>query len=438
MRKRASLLPIVRKFFDTDPAAAAHSLETMEEDEAAEVLRGLPASLSARAFPHLQVSHAVALLREVPGDLLREIVQKLEPSQGAMILAQVPAEVRQSMLEHLPEDTRRQIQELLVYPENSAGRIMSTEFLAFHEEVVVREVIQRIRSLGHRRAPPSYAYVVDLHNHLVGVINMWDLLMASPAAAVREVMRKEVFSVNGFLDREEVANELSKRNFFAAPVVDRENRLVGVVKTEQLLGHVQEEATEDLQRMVGAGADERPFSAVAFSLKKRLPWLQVNLATAFLAAGVVGLFEDVIARMTVLAVFLPVVAGQGGNAGAQSLAVVIRGLAMREIPSDKARALVLKETVVGLANGVITGIVVAVVAWVWQGNAALGLVIGLAMVVNLVAAGFSGAAIPLVLKALGRDPAQASSILLTTVTDVVGFFAFLGFAVVFERFLRGG
>ncbi len=438
MRKRASLLPIVRKFFDTDPVAAAHSLETMEGQEAVEVLRGLPPALSAKAFPHLQVGHAVALLREVPEELFREIVQKLEPSQGAMILAQVPAEVRQSMLEHLPEATRRQIQELLVYPESSAGRIMSTDFLAFHEEVMVKEVIQRIRSLGHRRTPPSYAYVVDLHNHLVGVINMWDLLMASPASPVGEVMRKEVFSVSGFMDREQVANELAKRNFFAAPVVDHENRLAGVVKTEQLLGHVQEEATEDLQRMVGAGADERPFSPIPFSLRMRLPWLQVNLATAFLAAWVVSLFQDAIARMTVLAVFLPVVAGQGGNAGAQSLAVVIRGLAMREIPPDKARALVFKETAVGLANGLVTGVVVAAVAWIWQGNLYLGLVIGLAMVVNLVAAGLSGAAIPLLLKALGRDPAQASSIILTTVTDVVGFAAFLGFAVLFERFLRGG
>ena len=438
MRKRSSLLPIVRKFFDADPAAAAHSLETMEEEEAVEVLKGLPPSLSAKAFPHLQVGHAVALLREVPTELFREIVQKLDPNQGAMILAQVPTGVRQSMLEHLPEGTKRRIQELLVYPEDSAGRIMSTEFLAFHEEVTVKDVIQRIRALGHKRSPPSYAYVVDQHSHLIGVINMWDLLMALPTAAVGSVMRKGVFFVNGFMDREQVANELSKRNFFAAPVVDSENRLVGVVKTEQLLGHVQEEATEDLQRMVGAGADERPFSSIAFSLKKRLPWLHMNLATAFLAAGVVGLFQGVISRVTLLAVFLPVVAGQGGNAGAQSLAVVIRGLAMREIPPGKARLLIAKETIVGLVNGLVIGLVVALVAWGWKGSPALGLVIGLAMVVNLVAAGLSGAAIPLLLKAFGRDPAQASSIILTTVTDVVGFFAFLGFAVVFERYLLGG
>jgi len=174
---------------------------------------------------------------------------------------------------------------------------------------------------------------------------------------------------------------------------------------------------------------------VLFSLRKRLPWLHVNLGTAFLAASVVGLFEDVIARFTVLAVFLPVVAGQGGNAGAQTLAVVMRGLVLREIPRGKIWRLILKETSVGILNGVAIGLVTALVAWMWHGNAVLGVVIGLAMIVNLFAAGLSGAAIPLTMKTMGLDPAQSSSIVLTTVTDVVGFFSFLGFAVLFQNHL---
>lgn len=184
-----------------------------------------------------------------------------------------------------------------------------------------------------------------------------------------------------------------------------------------------------------AGGDERAFSPIGFSLRKRLPWLHVNLATAFLAAAVVALFEDVIARITVLAVFLPVVAGQGGNAGAQSLAVVMRGLVMREIPEQKVRRLLTKEVLIGTANGLIIGVVTAAIAWGWHGNPYLGVVIGLAMIVNLVAAGLSGAAIPITMKAIGLDPAQSSSIILTTVTDVVGFFAFLGFAAVFQGYL---
>jgi len=215
------------------------------------------------------------------------------------------------------------------------------------------------------------------------------------------------------------------------PVVDAEKRLLGIVRAEHLIEDVQEEASEDLQRMFGAGADERPFSPILFSLRQRLPWLHINLATAFLAAAVVGLFEDVIAKITVLAIFLPVVAGQGGNAGAQSLAIVMRGLVMREIPPHRRTALVAKESLIGLVNGVIIGLVTGLIAWLWQGNGWLGVVIGLGMIVNLFVAGIAGATIPLLMKSIGLDPAQSSNIILTTVTDVLGFFAFLGFAVVF-------
>jgi magnesium transporter len=248
-------------------------------------------------------------------------------------------------------------------------------------------------------------------------------------------MRQDLFTLHCFMDREEAAAQLAKRRYFAAPVVDHDGRILGIIKAEQLIQGVQEEVTEDLQRMFGAGGDERAFSPVSYSLKKRLPWLHVNLATAFLAAAVVALFEGIIAKITVLAVFLPVVAGQGGNAGAQSLAIVMRGLVMREIPKDKVKRLVLKEAWVGTITGAVTGIVTALVAWAWHGNPWLGLVIGLAMIVNLAAAGLSGAAIPVLMKAVGLDPAQCSSIILTTVTDVVGFFAFLGFAVVFQSHL---
>jgi magnesium transporter len=198
---------------------------------------------------------------------------------------------------------------------------------------------------------------------------------------------------------------------------------------------VQEDLSKDIQQMFGAGGDERVTSSIWFSLKKRLPWLHINLVTAFMAAGVVAMFEGIIAKLTVLAVFLPVVAGQGGNAGAQSLAVVMRGIVMREIPKGKFVQLVLKEGKIGTINGVVIGTVTALVAWMWYGNPFLGLVIGLGMLVNLIVAGLAGASIPLIMKRIGIDPAQSSSIILTTVTDVLGFMAFLGFAVAFQDFL---
>ncbi|HEX9879236.1 MAG TPA: magnesium transporter [Candidatus Binatia bacterium] len=429
------LLPLVHRFFETDPVAAAHSLETMEEEECALVLKVLPAPLLAEAFRYLQPQQAAVLLKDAPPELLESVVANLEPQQGAYILLSLPQETRTVFLDYLPEKAKREIQELLTYPENSAGRIMTTEFLAFHTEVKVRDAIQRIRTLANQKAPASYTYVVDRENHLEGVINMRDLLVASGEETLGSIMRKGVFAVDCFMDREEVANQLTKRRFFAVPVTDQEQRLLGIIKADQLLGDIQQEATEDIQKLFGAGGDERVFSPIAFSLRKRLPWLHVNLATAFLAAAVVGLFEGIIAKITVLAVFLPVVAGQGGNAGIQTLAVVMRGLVMREIAPHRVWPLLRKEAVIGILNGITIGVVTGAVAWLWHGKAALGVVIGLAMIVNLLAAGLAGAAIPLSMKAMGLDPAQSSGIVLTTVTDVVGFFSFLGFAVLFQSLL---
>ncbi|MBM3879977.1 MAG: magnesium transporter [Verrucomicrobia bacterium] len=432
MSEGSPLLPLVRKYLEADLVTAARMLETMSEDEVVEVLRLLPAPLAGAVVRQLQVGFAAALLKDAEAELFTEIAQGVDSQHAAAIYMHLPPEARERFLGHLPERLKREIQEQLAYPADSVGRLMNRNFLAFRKTLRVQEAIERIRALAAKRYPASYAYVVDEGERLCGVMNMRDLLLASPAEALERIMRTELFTLHCFTDREQAASELSKRRYFAAPVVDSENRILGIIKVEQLIQGVQEEVTEDLQRMVGAGGDERTFSPIQYSLKKRLPWLHVNLATAFLAAAVVALFEGLIAKITVLAVFLPVVAGQGGNAGAQSLAIVMRGLVMREIPKARVKELILKEGWLGALSGAITGAVTALVAYLWHGNPWLGLVIGLAMIVNLLAAGLSGAAIPIVMKALGLDPAQCSSIIQTTVTDVVGFFAFLGFALLFQ------
>jgi magnesium transporter len=435
MDEQTPLLPLVRKYFERDSQAAARSLEMMAEDEAAQVLKALPTPLAVQALQHLQVSYAAALLEHSEADLFRAIAAALEPQHAAAIFMRLPEEIRQRLLSHIPKKLRSQIKEHLAYPEDSMGRLMTTKFLSFHKNVTAGEAIEKIRSLAKTRYPTSYAYVIDDKDHLVGVMNMHDLMLASPEQSLQEIMRKDVFSIHCFVSREDAANELSKRRYFAAPVVDSENRILGIIKAEQLIQGIQDEATEDLQKMFGVGGDERVFSSIWFSMKKRLPWLHVNLATAFLAAAVVALFEDIIAKITVLAIFMPVVAGQGGNAGAQSLAIVMRGLVMREIPNKKIWGLIFKESWLGIINGAVIGTITAVVAWAWNGNPFLGLVIGLGMLVNLFFAGLSGASIPIAMKLVGLDPAQSSSIILTTVTDVVGFFAFLGFAVIFQQYL---
>ena len=430
-----SFIPIVQKFFEHDMAAAVQSLESMAEKDAAAVLESLPPPLAVRIIKHLQISFAAALLKDSGDIFLRETLSLLEPHFAASILMHLPQDARGRITEHISGELKTQIREALEYPEDSIGRIMTTDFIKFHKDVLVEKAAEEIRLLAKKRFPQSYTYVVDDDNGLIGVLNMRDLLLASPEDSLESIARKEIFSLHCFIDKQEAANELAKRKFFAAPVVDSENHILGIIKAERLIQGIQEDVTKDIQKIFGAGGDERVSSSIFFSLKKRLPWLHVNLATAFLAASVVALFEGIIAKLTVLAVFLPVVAGQGGNAGAQSLAVVMRGIVMREIPKDKVFSLISKEAKLGAINGVIIGAVTALIAWIWYGNPYLGVVIGLGMLLNLVFAGLSGSSIPLVMKKFGLDPAQSSNIILTTVTDVMGFLAFLGFAVLFQNYL---
>ncbi len=435
MNEAATYRPMIEAFFEKDITAATHILEGMSEEPAADIIESLPPSLAVRAIKNLQISYAAELLRRVEDACLSQVGPLLGPHFASSLLMHLPAEERPRITGHLSGKVKEQIRELLEYPEGSIGRIMTADFLGFYRETSAREAIETIRAMARERFPASYAYVVDEEDHLLGVLNMRDLMIASPDDSVASISRKEVFSLHCFTDREDAARELAKRKYFAAPVVDGEDHLLGIIKAERMLHGVQEDVTKDIQKMFGAGGDERVFSALSFSLKKRLPWLHVNLATAFLAAAVVALFEGIIAKLTILAVFLPVVAGQGGNAGAQSLAVVMRGIIMREIPKEKVFSLILKEGKLGAVNGVAIGAVTAAVAYLWYGNPYLGVVIGLGMLVNLICAGLSGAAIPLLMKRIGIDPAQSSSIILTTVTDVVGFVAFLGFAVLFQGFL---
>ncbi len=435
MNDQQAFLTFVKKSFEHDIAGAAYLLEDLPEEDAEQIFQALPVEVAVKTIRNLQISFAADLLKNADDRFLSAVAEKLDPQLAGAILMHLPPENRERLKQHLPGKLQEKIREYLDYPEGSVGRIMTTDFLAFNQKLRAEEAIEKIRSLAKRRYPASYAYVVDNDNCLRGVLNMRDLMLAAPDQRLETIIRPEVFSINGFSDVQEAASELARRKFFAAPVVDGENHIAGIIKAERMIQGVREDAVQDIQKMFGAGGDEKAFSSIPFSLRKRLPWLHVNLATAFMAAAVVALFEGIIAKLTILAVFLPVVAGQGGNAGAQSLAVVMRGIVMREIPRNKMLRLIIKEGQLGAINGAIVGVVTALVAWVWHGNPYLGLVIGLGMLFNLFFAGVSGASIPLLMKRIGIDPAQSSSIILTTVTDVMGFIAFLGFAVIFQRFL---
>ena len=432
MDNSSALELYIKKFSDYDPVLSAHIIETMDVDESLGVFDNLPTDVSKTIFENLQNEYAAELLGKIDRDKAREILREMEPLKISLILGVCPMALKDTISHSLTEKQRSELREILEYPKDSVGYMMSTNFLALSQDLRLSDAVSKIRLLALKdNTPLSYVYVVDSGFRLTGVLTMRDLLIQDPDKHLRQIMIKDVFYLNAFMEFEEAASIVARRNFFAVPVVDNTGVLVGLVNTSQLLSDAHEEYSADIQTLFGAGSEERPFSSTLYSLKKRLPWLNINLATAFLAAGVIALFEGVIAKLTVLAVFLPIVAGQGGNAGAQSLAVVMRGLIMREIPRQDFLKLFWKEGKLGLLNGILIGLVTGAVAWIWQGSPTLGIVIGLAMIVNLVVAGLAGAMIPVGLKTIGFDPAQSSMIILTTVTDIVGFFAFLGLAALF-------
>ncbi len=429
MKKTEAAIEIVKKFIQSDPVKASQALEGLPPRDAAQILRDLPPHTAAQCLENLPPGPAAAMLACLTHREAAEVLHRTGKYHAADIFRRLDQDFSRAVIPLLDEDFSKGMADILAYPPDSAGRMMHTDFTAFRCGTSVREAITRLRQLARRQLPSaSYCYVTDQGNALLGVLNMRDLLLASPETPVEEIMIKDVLKVSPFTDREELIAIAARRHYLAVPVAEPNGRLIGIVNTKNIIASTEEEATEDLQILFGASAEERAFSTSWFKITRRLPWLTVNLATAFLAGAVVALFEGIIAKAAVLAVFLPVIAGQGGNAGTQTLAVVLRGMLMREVSPDNAWRVVRTEIYVGAVNGAATGVITAAAAWLWKGNPWLGLVAGLSMVITLIVAGLSGAMIPVLMKRLGYDPAHSSGIFLTTVTDVIGFFSFLGLA----------
>jgi magnesium transporter len=420
---------LVHSLAGRHPEDAAHALEAIKPAEAAKILRKLPAKTVGSVVEKLSLVAAGAILPQVGAEQMRELLETLRPRQAASILMHLDEGTRATALTGMTARAARQLRDLLEYPPETAGAMMEPQTATVPIDLNVREAIAALRKVP--RQTLFYLYVTDREGKLAGVLNTRELLLAPPQQPIADLVHRDVASLPATASRDDVAAFMKHHRFVAVPVVDSSGHLVGVVKHERALDAIREEAFGDLQKMVGAGADEHALSPVPLVVRKRLPWLYVNLVTAFLAAAVVGLFEETIGQVTALAVLLPVVAGQGGNTGSQALAVVIRGVALREVVPGAERGLLWKEALSAFLNGVAVAVVTGVAVLVWDGRTILALVIFLAMIVNMTIAGLAGAAIPLVLRAFGQDPAQSSAIFLTTVTDVVGFGAFLGFAVAF-------
>jgi magnesium transporter len=407
------------------PEEVAGLLESEPVAEAVRVLEAEAPGPAAAVLQALSPQVASHVLAELGDRKFAAIAAAADPARVAPALARLEASERERRVGLLDPRLAADLRELVSFAPDSAGAMMDRRVTTFRSGTTAQAALERLRTL--RETDFAEVFIVDSESRLVGTVALEDLAVAAPGRRLDELARGAPVGVPGTASKEEVFERLGGRTG-GLPVLDFEGRLLGVIRQADMLSAAKEELSAGLQTMVGASRDERALSPVPFAVRRRLPWLSVNLATAFLAAAVVGLFEDTIARITALAVLLPVVAGQSGNSGAQALAVTMRGLALREIRLSHGRRLILKELAVGALNGLGIAVVTAGGVYLWSRSGALSAVIGLAMVISMTIAGLAGACVPLAMKAVGQDPATASSIVLTTVTDVVGFLSFLGLA----------
>jgi magnesium transporter len=420
------LRSLVQDFIRLYPDEAAQEVERLPADEAAGLLERQDPARAAELLSRMPSGPAAETLAAMREAAAAPVLAAMEPVTAAALLARLDDEARQRRIALLDPALAQEVTDLMSYPPDVAGGLMDPRVTTFRGQTTAREALARIRGLSNRRIQD--VFLVDEEGRLAGTVGLQDLALAEPGTRLESLAPAEPIRVQALAPREDVVAIAESGRVASVPVVDLSDRLLGVIRHGDLVAATHEEASADIQTMVGVSPDERALSRPSFAVRKRLPWLQINLATAFLAASVVGLFESTIAQFTALAVLLPVVAGQSGTTGAQALAVTMRGLALREVRVRHWARIGGKELVVGAVNGVAVASVTALGVWLWSGSAGLAGVMGVSMVCSMVVAGLAGASVPMALTVLGQDPAAASSIILTTVTDVVGFLTFLGFA----------
>ncbi len=411
-------------------------LEHLDADTRDVVFAALDEPMAADVLPELEERVREDVLDGLELDAVYRLIEEMEPSDAADVVGEMSEADASAVLDRLPPSDAREVRALLEYPEDSVGSVMSTTFVAVRADGTVGNAVETIRQRSDELGDFYYVYSVERHGRLVGVLSLKDLLLSPRARPIAELMHRSVISIAVDADREDAANLASRYDLYALPVVDADHRLVGQVTLDEVVAIIEEETSEDMYRLVGLSEDESVFSSFQFSMRKRLPWLYVNLATAILAAWVISFFEATITKLAVLAALQSIVAGQGGNSGTQTLTIIVRGLALGELDLRNTWRALLKEFALGAANGAAVGFGIGVLVWMWKGNVWLGLVIAIAMQLNMIAAGIAGALVPVVLLWLRIDPALASAVIVTTVTDCCGFFFFLGLATLLMPHLR--
>lgn len=434
-----SITPIAalnKAFLLNYPREAARRLETMMPSDSAEILEDEPTYILLPIWRYLAPGLADNLLLFLPDASAANLLTSMEASRCASMLGRFETDKREHYLALLDPAVAAELKELLEYPLDTAGSMMDTDIIAFNENLTVDSALKQLKN--QKKKELHHLFLLNDDMYLQGQVAIQKIALADGNELLSSLSTPLVAVVSALDPRSEVSEKLNKHKVSILPVVDGNDHFVGIIQGEKLLGVLKETLATEMQTMVGVSKDERALSSSWFAVKKRLPWLQINLLTAFLAAAVVGMFESTIAQYTALAILLPIAAGQSGNTGAQALAVTMRGLTLREITVRHWFRVTMKEAGAASINGVAIAITCGAGVYLWSRNTGLALIIALAMVSSMIIAAVSGALVPIMLKRLGQDPALSSSIILTTVTDIAGFMSFLGIATLLSGMLAAG
>lgn len=421
---------------DIHPVDLLEELEHYEGNKK-QILNRLPDYYIALMIGELEDEEKYELLSLFSDVREERIISEMASDDLADLLGELEDSVQQKIISKMDKEQADDVTELLTYEEDTAGGLMATEFISIQEGMTIRETIQYLREEAPSSETPYYIYVLDEKEVLKGVVSLRDIIISDDNVPIFDIMNENVLSVPVYMDQEEVGRLFEKYGYMVIPVVDEQNVMCGIITFDDIMGVLNEETTEDIYLLGGLSEGEVIDSSPFDAIKSRLPWLLVNLVTAAMAASVVGFFEGTISRIVALATFMPIVTGMGGNAGTQTLTLIVRGIALDELNEKNMRKILLKELVVGVVNGICLGIIVGIVANFWVGKPIFGFVIGTAMILNLIVAASSGYFVPVVLKKFNVDPALASGVFVTTFTDIMGFFFFLGLATLFVDKLIG-
>jgi magnesium transporter len=413
------------------PADAALLIESLPEVERDIVWAQLDPASVAEVLAEMDDAVRAGHMRQMAPQALAAVAQEVDADDAADILQDLPEPVADEVLRAMDEQHRARLEAVLAYPEDTAGGLMNVDVLTVRADVSLETVMRYLRLRGEIPEKTNRLFVVDRDNVYVGMLRLADLLISEPEDSVDAHMLDEYEAISATMVSHEVARLFEQRNLISAPVVDEAGKLIGRITIDDVVDVIRDEGDQALMRMAGLHEEDDIFAPVFATSRRRMLWLGVNLATALLAAWVIGLFEATIEKVVALAVLMPVVASMGGIAGSQTLTIVIRGMALGQVGQSNAGWLLSREMMVGLINSLLWAAVVAVIATYWFGQPALGAIVAVALVINLVIAAIAGTVLPIAMRRVLIDPALAGGVVLTTVTDVVGFFTFLGLGALF-------